>query len=709
MTPWSRAEAEKVSVKDFINMPIADLAKGTRLYDGQYNAEERSIIKKAKSDGTYMKAPNGKPTNLDERQWVQVRTKAFKKWFGDWEKAARIEKLRDSEPIKVTFNNVYPLDRKSAKEWMKSNIKGSYVNKQTGEEIQISNIGINEVASHGSMDEAHLESLSAIPSMIENSIFIDEIPNAKGNDKYDSYRYYVCGIIIDGQEYTAKIVIGVKGDSKYYDHRLSNITKGSLIDTLNRLSNSVDVTKEPSLFDVKDTKLVSILQTDSSKVVDENGEPKVVYHGRSAEFSTFERKEGSRFVMGLEEKVVAEGFFFSPDKKFSEEYANNAARHRGGKANVVPCFLNIRRPMDLTSDDFARVYEDVSGWAYNVGMDSIDNLWEMMDEEGMAEKVREKGYDGAIFVEEVDESYEPIQISYCVLDTNQIKSATTNSGEFSTENDDIRFSIVTDKEEIDRLNSEPTIKVYRAMQLVDGKLYPPMSGKVNGKWRDGISVEDLGKVWEKAEENPELADDKGRFVLNKGNGTTLKARYNPYIHTSTTPLNDQFSSAQSRPELVTVEVEIPKSELTSGYKADKAKDRVGKVEWKAGVIQSKLSGTRTVILSRWDKPMRIVPESEVADKIVEMFDGKDVTMPSNVVTPALRAELEKIGVPFVETDNQGRIKAEEQDVVDILSDGTRFRIVGGNSGYVGYSMSKRAAEAKEKGRFPKTQFVKEYG
>ena len=33
----------------------------------------------------WMKAPNGKPTKLTERQWLQVRTENFKKWFGDWE------------------------------------------------------------------------------------------------------------------------------------------------------------------------------------------------------------------------------------------------------------------------------------------------------------------------------------------------------------------------------------------------------------------------------------------------------------------------------------------------------------------------------------------------------------------------------------------------------------------------------------------------
>lgn len=179
----------------------------------------------------------------------------------------------------------------------------------------------------------------------------------------------------------------------------------------------------------------------ASKVVDENGEPMVVWHGRSAEFNTFEKKEGVRFIMGLEDKVKAEGFFFSPDKGLAEEFASNSSRHRGGKANVVPCFLNIRKPMDLTGEDYDRIYEDVTGWEYMVGMDTQDNLWGIMDEEGMADKIKEKGYDGAIFVEEVDDSYEPTKISFCALDANQIKSAENNNGDFSADNNDIRFSL----------------------------------------------------------------------------------------------------------------------------------------------------------------------------------------------------------------------------------------------------------------------------
>ena len=60
-------------------------------------SEMASIKQQAIANGTFMKAPNGKPTNLTESQWLQVRTKAFKDWFGDWERVARSSKYRRSQ------------------------------------------------------------------------------------------------------------------------------------------------------------------------------------------------------------------------------------------------------------------------------------------------------------------------------------------------------------------------------------------------------------------------------------------------------------------------------------------------------------------------------------------------------------------------------------------------------------------------------------
>lgn len=53
--------------------------------EDNYTVEEQLIINQAKADGTYLKAPNGEDTNLDPKQWAQVRTAAFKEWFGDWQ------------------------------------------------------------------------------------------------------------------------------------------------------------------------------------------------------------------------------------------------------------------------------------------------------------------------------------------------------------------------------------------------------------------------------------------------------------------------------------------------------------------------------------------------------------------------------------------------------------------------------------------------
>lgn len=205
---------------------------------------------------------------------------------------------------------------------------------------------------------------------------------------------------------------------------------------------------------------------------------------------------------------------------------------------------------------------------------------------------------------------------------------------------------VNDRDTLRFLDNQPKEKVYRAMQVIDGKLYPPMAAKIDGKL---VEPSEIGK-WYQAEERPELIRKGNKFKLDKANGSAIEAAYNPYFHTSRSPLNDQFSSAYKRDNLVVVEGEVPSSELTSGYKAEYAKDAVGEVTWHSGPVSSKLKGDkqRKVILSRWFKPVRIVPDSEVAQRVSELLKGEDITIPSNTVTPSLRAELEKLNVPVVD-------------------------------------------------------------
>ena len=221
------------------------------------------------------------------------------------------------------------------------------------------------------------------------------------------------------------------------------------------------------------------------------------------------------------------------------------------------------------------------------------------------------------------------------------------------------YSEETNEEVIERLEKEPKIKTYRAMVLIDGKLYPPMSSKMNGKLRN---PSELGK-WERSDEAPEKAKEKNGkwyFTLKQDNDKEVKdVAYNPYIHSSTTMLNDQFKGASQRPNLVVVEMEVPKSELTSGYKADRAHLSVGMHPWNAGAIQKYLTGTREVVLSRWAKPVRIVPTEEFADHVAGMVKGQVDIFPSAIVTPEQRKALEARGIKFVETDGNLRIQEGE--------------------------------------------------
>ena len=223
---------------------------------------------------------------------------------------------------------------------------------------------------------------------------------------------------------------------------------------------------------------------------------------------------------------------------------------------------------------------------------------------------------------------------------------------------------VTDEKTLNFLNRQKTVKTYKSMQLIDGKLYPPMAAVVGGSLEE---ASELGK-WEQAVEHPELIKidkktGKPKFNLNKGKGQgVVPAAYNPYMHSSNLVLNDQFTAAYKR-NLVTVECEVPVSELTSGYKAQYAKDAVGEMSWHAGPVASSLpkSKSRKVILSRWLKPVRIVPDSEVAKMYAELLVENDIAVPNNVVTPSLLAELEKAGVRI---DYSGIDKLEKRSSVD---------------------------------------------
>lgn len=222
---------------------------------------------------------------------------------------------------------------------------------------------------------------------------------------------------------------------------------------------------------------------------------------------------------------------------------------------------------------------------------------------------------------------------------------------------------VADKDELDRLNKEKTFRMYSGMQEVDGKLYSPMAAIIDGKRTDATEI----GAWMGADERPDLVKN-GKFQLvktdkNPGAGEgPVPAAYNPYMHTSTSVMNDQFSGAYARGNIKVVEWEIPESEKTSGYHAEGAKNSVGLVPWTSGTVNSLLpkDRQRSVMLSRWRKAVRILPDEEVAEKIADQLRGTGLAIPWNVITPNQLRELVKLGVPIT-TVEQGRQNPETKE------------------------------------------------
>jgi hypothetical protein len=404
-----------------------------QIVDNSLSDEEKNIVETAKANDTYMKAPNGKPTNLSEKQWAQVRTTPFKNWFGDWEKAARIEKVRRSKAVVISgseYKDKYELNRDSAKEWIKDNLRGEYTIADTEEIVSLTKVGANKVTSHGMSNKAHLQSIAAIPQLIRHAIFIEERPNEKHNNKYDSYKYYICGLKIGTTDYTVKLTIGVKSGKKYYDHALTEIEKGKLLDRINDQADKKGFTttgdaplQSYALSIGKDSKLLSILQTNSSKVVDENGEPMVVYHGTLADGL---RQFNTDFI-GSRYSYDEKGFFFISNRKIADDYAVSEfdASRRG---EVIDAYVSLGNPLVVNSEWCRK-----NGLGSNVFKDNdVIEFWDNYQSLIVEESEQN---DGVI----VTDGETSMVVAFF---PNQIKSATGNNGNFSTTEDDILYRTV---------------------------------------------------------------------------------------------------------------------------------------------------------------------------------------------------------------------------------------------------------------------------
>lgn len=246
----------------------------------------------------------------------------------------------------------------------------------------------------------------------------------------------------------------------------------------------------------------------ASKVTDENGEPLVVYHGTNKKFDIFTEQ--------------LNGIYFTTDT----EYAKNISLSKGAISPIIiPAFLNIknlvigdmvddlRNTLDLDYDtvdafnvsertgkikfgyrNIKRLreknalhnFDGVIGSDYSGGFASYKEItkeeYDNFDEE-------RDGYFGEIKVKILNNKYYLIDkygaISkgeeYVVFNSNQVKSATGNNGEFSLTDDNIYHSANTNAEEyiIDDLDNDgkTTAKTFGITQITNMSDYLNMFPK----------------------------------------------------------------------------------------------------------------------------------------------------------------------------------------------------------------------------------------
>ena len=183
--------------------------------------EYRAVEAKYKGTDKWLKAPNGKPTNLTERQWVQVRTPSFKKWFGDWEKTAELEKLLSDSPVSVLSGDEFTKQGEKDLVSMVNEYYASFGNKVNRDgfgNVSLTRHDIQSSIAHG-IGRKKAAAFKAVPDVNKKGFIFGETEDYK-NRGYSS-------IVIDApikiaeDEFICEVVINKKEKSNdFYLHEV---------------------------------------------------------------------------------------------------------------------------------------------------------------------------------------------------------------------------------------------------------------------------------------------------------------------------------------------------------------------------------------------------------------------------------------------------------------------------------------------------------
>lgn len=363
--------AEKAGYELIKSFTGEDISKSSdRFSIAQYSPELEQIKEEAVKNGTFMKAPNGKPTNLNERQWLQVRTKAFKEWFGDWEKyAPKSIGLKQSDTIQIgdkilTISEVTN-SRDLAEKYNIStlrNVPVIFVNESIG----------NRLGGYDKSKDVIILPKSADAKVVKHEIIHSEEYLRDNSDLVDLYNK-VKSIITEDSFEDSVVSFNFNKDIHEFiaDAKSSDIFRKAL--------------KKEGLLQEVDQILNTFLLNDNSvsKVVDENGEPLVVYHtvddatvvAGKAQFSIFSKEEnGGKMFYFTDNKLMSESYMRRhPTYKTMQDVKKRISKIDSDIQSIENYIEELKNPLPWLERMANNKSMTIDEYINDLGFDSLDD------------------------------------------------------------------------------------------------------------------------------------------------------------------------------------------------------------------------------------------------------------------------------------------------------------------------------------------------
>lgn len=410
----------------------------------------------------YHCAPNGKESRLTEKQWLAVRTPFFKEWFGDWEKRAYVyaamDFLENTAPVKELSGGEFQKDGVKLTEKVPAffkSINNVAHNEELGD-VVLDSEGVKDSISHG-VGRLKSAAFMAVPDVIEKGFIFNRETNWK--ERNYNTAVIVAPIKIGTEDYICEVV--VKRDAKRAAFYLHEVEIKRTLEDMFKTTTEGAISQASKLILGKH---LAEVKENVSQVVDENGEPLVVFHNTPNEFTVFKPSERGRFGRGIYATSNPEDTSYSKKWNMMALFAN-ARKLRNPMEKVPVEFLRklqkqaeeylLENPPELFVGKKEAMLDFYFGknrneiFQHSFGSLYWNNLRDTLDQ---ANAVLGSNFnidaDGFVIERENGGKW------FNFFDRSQVKSATNNVGTYNRENPDIRASFGAKNKASDNGNAD---------------------------------------------------------------------------------------------------------------------------------------------------------------------------------------------------------------------------------------------------------------